>query len=147
MGTESIGRGSVRHGRNDRLPNGSVSQVDKLLVVPGLENDAVSQQEVRDVGRGKQLSHSHAADHQRPGPIGFRKLQVHIQELVGRDGRLHQTLRYVHGALRRRCSANKSMKYDGDHIAVVNSNDLLNCNFYIEWIQKINKSTQKNRRP
>lgn len=95
MGTESIGWGSVRHGRNDRLSNGGVSQVDKLLVVSGFKNNAVSQQEVRDVGRRKQLSHPHEADHQRFGSIRFRKLQMHIQELSGRNGRLHQTLWYV----------------------------------------------------
>lgn len=94
MGTEPTGRSAVRHGRDDRLPDGSVSKVDKLLVVPGFENNVVRQQEVRDVRRGEQLSHTHAAHHPGLEPIGFRQLQVHIEELAGRDGRLHQTLRY-----------------------------------------------------
>lgn len=93
MGTQPIGRSAVGHGRDDRLPDRGVPQVNKLLVVPRLEDDVVPQQEVRDFGHGEQLSHSHAAHHQGPGPIGFRQLQVHIQELAGRDGRLHQTLR------------------------------------------------------
>lgn len=95
LGTESIGRSPVRHGRDDRLPDRGVSEVDKLLVVSRFEDNAVPQQEVRDVRHGEQLPHPHAAHHQRPGPIGFRQLQVHIEELAGRNGRLHQTLRYV----------------------------------------------------
>lgn len=83
MGAESIGRSSVRHGRDNRLPDGGVSQVDKLLVVSRFENNVVPQQEVRDVGHGEQLSHPHAAHHQGPEPIGFWKLQVHIQKFTG----------------------------------------------------------------
>lgn len=85
MGTESVGWSSVRHGCNDRLPDGGVSQIDKLLVVSRLENNVVPQQEVCDIGRGEQLPHSYAAHYQKPGPIGFRKLQVYIEEFAGRN--------------------------------------------------------------
>lgn len=92
LGAESAGRGAVRHGRDNRLPDGSASQVDQLLVVPRLENDAVSQQEVRDGGRGEQLPDPHATHYQGPRPVRFRQLQMHIEELAGRDRRLHPTL-------------------------------------------------------
>lgn len=82
MGTEPIGRSAVRHGRDDRLSDRGVPEVDKLLVVSRLENDVVPQQEVPDVGHGEQLPHPHAAHHQGPRPIGFRQLQVHIQKLA-----------------------------------------------------------------
>lgn len=95
MGAESAGGRAVRHGRDDRLPDGGVPQVDKLLVVPGREDDAVPEQEVRDVGHGEQLPHPHATHHPGPEPGGLRQLQVHIQELARRDRGLHQTLRYV----------------------------------------------------
>lgn len=95
LGAESAGRGAVGHGRDHRLPDGSTSQVDQLLVVPRLENDAVSQQEVRNSGRGEQLPDPHATHHQGPRPVRLRQLQVHIEELAGRDRRLHPTLRSV----------------------------------------------------
>lgn len=95
MGTESIGRSSVRHWRDDRLPDGGVSKVHQLLVVSRLENNAIPQQEIRDVGHGKKVSHPHATHHQGPEPIGFRQLQVYIQELARRNRGLHQTLWYL----------------------------------------------------
>lgn len=102
MGTESIGWSSVRHWCDDRLSDGSVSKVYQLLVVSRLENNAVPQQEIRDVGHGEKVPHPYATHHQGPEPIGFRKLQVHIQELARRNWGLHQTLRYLtttHGLL------------------------------------------------
>lgn len=72
MGTESIGRCPIRHGRDNRLPNRGISEVNKLLVFSRFENNVVSQQEIRDVGYGEQLPHTHATHHQGLEPIGFR---------------------------------------------------------------------------
>lgn len=74
MGTKPIGRSSVWHGRDNRLPDGGISQVNKLLVVQRLKDDAVPQQKVCDDGHREQLPNSHAAHHQRLGPVQFRQL-------------------------------------------------------------------------
>jgi len=41
MGTKPIGRSSVWHGRDNRLPDGGIPQVNKLLVVQRLKDDVV----------------------------------------------------------------------------------------------------------
>lgn len=92
MGTKSIGRCPVRHGCDDRLPDGGVSQVHKLLVISRFEIHVIPQQKVRHIGHGEQLPHTYATHYQRLEPIRFRQLQMHIQKLAWRNRRLHQTL-------------------------------------------------------